>query len=113
MEDFFSSVGNVRDVRIITDSRTGRSKGIAYVEFWERETVPLALGLSGQRLFGAPLIIQLTQANLNRESMKGVGGAMGFTPIPAYGPLKLCVSNLHPSINEDMLGAIFDPFGKV
>uniref|UniRef100_A0A914BW18 RRM domain-containing protein n=1 Tax=Acrobeloides nanus TaxID=290746 RepID=A0A914BW18_9BILA len=113
LEDFFSSVGNVRDVRIITDSRTGRSKGIAYVEFWERETVPLALGLSGQRLFGAPLIIQLTQANLNRESMKGVGGAMGFTPIPAYGPLKLCVSNLHPSITEEMLLAIFDPFGKI
>ena len=41
LETFFSSVGNVRDVRIITDSRTGRSKGIAYVEFWERESVAL------------------------------------------------------------------------
>lgn len=41
LEDFFSSVGNVRDVRIITDSRTGRSKGIAYVEFWNKESVAL------------------------------------------------------------------------
>ena len=35
LEEFFSSVGAVRDVRIITDSRTGRSKGICYVEFWD------------------------------------------------------------------------------
>ncbi|VDK54257.1 unnamed protein product, partial [Cylicostephanus goldi] len=41
LEEFFSAVGSVRDVRIITDSRTGRSKGIAYVEFWEEESVPL------------------------------------------------------------------------
>lgn len=41
LEEFFSSVGSVRDVRIITDSRTGRSKGIAYVEFWEKESVAL------------------------------------------------------------------------
>jgi len=41
LEDFFGSVGTVRDVRIITDSKTRKSKGIAYVEFWEREGVPL------------------------------------------------------------------------
>jgi RNA-binding protein 39 len=41
LEEFFSSVGHVRDVRIITDSKTRRSKGIAYVEFWEIEAVSL------------------------------------------------------------------------
>lgn len=41
LEDFFSSVGHVRDVRIITDSKTRRSKGIAYVEFWEKDGVAL------------------------------------------------------------------------
>ena len=45
LEQFFAAVGNVRDVRIITDSRTGRSKGIAYVEFWERESVALVITL--------------------------------------------------------------------
>lgn len=52
LEDFFSSVGHVRDVRIITDSRTGRSKGIGYVEFWEEESVALGLALNGQKLLG-------------------------------------------------------------
>ncbi|PIO60742.1 splicing factor, CC1-like family [Teladorsagia circumcincta] len=55
LEEFFSAVGSVRDVRIITDSRTGRSKGIAYVEFWEEESVPLGLALSGQKLLESML----------------------------------------------------------
>lgn len=41
LEDFFSVVGKVNDVRIITDAKTRRSKGIAYVEFVEVESVPL------------------------------------------------------------------------
>lgn len=57
LEEFFSAVGSVRDVRIITDSRTGRSKGIAYVEFWEEESVPLGLALSGQKLLGMLRIV--------------------------------------------------------
>ena len=41
LEEFFSSVGIVRDVRLITDPRTKRSKGIAYVEFKETDSVQL------------------------------------------------------------------------
>lgn len=41
LEDFFSVVGKVNDVRIITDTKTRRSKGIAYVEFVDVESVPL------------------------------------------------------------------------
>lgn len=41
LEDFFSVVGKVNDVRIITDTKTRRSKGIAYVEFCDVESVPL------------------------------------------------------------------------
>lgn len=41
LEDFFSVVGKVNDVRIITDAKTRRSKGIAYVEFVDVESVPL------------------------------------------------------------------------
>uniref|UniRef100_A0A7E4V3K1 RRM domain-containing protein n=1 Tax=Panagrellus redivivus TaxID=6233 RepID=A0A7E4V3K1_PANRE len=114
LEKFFGAVGNVRDVRIITDSRTGRSKGIAYVEFWEKESVSLALGLNKQRLLGAPLIIQHSGAERNRQAAQTLGGALGFSSsFNSTGPMNLIVENLHPDINNKMLLEIFDPFGKV
>ncbi|VDM66529.1 unnamed protein product [Strongylus vulgaris] len=133
LEEFFSAVGSVRDVRIITDSRTGRSKGIAYVEFWEEESVPLGLALSGQKLLGnlfscfpllastclkfhilgAPLVIQRTCAERNRAANATIGTSLGFGPAPSKGPCKLHVSQLHPNITESMLDGIFDAFGRV
>lgn len=41
LEEFFSSVGKVRDVRLITCNKTRRFKGIAYIEFRDPESVPL------------------------------------------------------------------------
>lgn len=41
LEEFFSSVGKVRDVRLITCNKTKRFKGIAYIEFRDPESVPL------------------------------------------------------------------------
>lgn len=41
------------------DNKTRRSKGIAYVEFGDSESVPLALGLTGQRLLGVPILVQV------------------------------------------------------
>ncbi|VDO23880.1 unnamed protein product, partial [Haemonchus placei] len=113
LEEFFSAVGSVRDVRIITDSRTGRSKGIAYVEFWEEESVPLGLALSGQKLLGAPLVIQRTCAERNRAANATIGTSLGFGPAPSKGPCKLHVQQLHPNITESMLDGIFDAFGRV
>lgn len=41
LQEFFSSVGKVRDVRLITCNKTKRFKGIAYIEFRDPESVPL------------------------------------------------------------------------
>lgn len=41
LEEFFSSVGKVRDVRLITCNKTKRFKGIAYIEFKDPESVAL------------------------------------------------------------------------
>lgn len=41
LEDFFSSVGKVRDVRMIVCNKTRRFKGIAYIEFKDPESVAL------------------------------------------------------------------------
>lgn len=114
LEEFFSSVGAVRDVRIITDSRTGRSKGICYVEFWDEESVPLGLALNGQRLMGAPLQIQRTCAERNRAANSSMASTLGFVaPGATKGPAHLVVENLHPKIESSMLRGIFDSFGRI
>ena len=41
LEEFFSSVGKVQDVRLITCNKTRRFKGISYVEFKDPESVTL------------------------------------------------------------------------
>lgn len=109
LEEFFSAVGKVKDVRIITDNKTRRSKGIAYIEFREVDSVAMALGLTGQRLLGVPIIVQVSQAEKNRQS----AAAAGVQQKGAGGPMRLYVGSLHFNITEDMLRGIFEPFGKV
>lgn len=113
LEEFFSAVGAVRDVRIITDSRTGRSKGICYVEFWDEESVPLGLALNGQRLMGAPLQIQRTCAERNRAANSSVASTLGFVAPGNKGPTHVLVENLHPKIDEKMIRDIFESFGRI
>ncbi|KAK7828037.1 hypothetical protein U0070_013663, partial [Myodes glareolus] len=48
LEEFFSTVGKVQDVRMIFDRNSRCSKGIAYVEFVDVSLVPLAIGLTDQ-----------------------------------------------------------------
>uniref|UniRef100_A0A2K6V0W2 RRM domain-containing protein n=1 Tax=Saimiri boliviensis boliviensis TaxID=39432 RepID=A0A2K6V0W2_SAIBB len=97
LEDVFSAVDKVRDVR-----------GIAYVAFCEIQSVPLAIGLTGQRLLGAPFTVQASQAKKKRLAamannlQKGTGG-----------PVRLHVGSLHFNVTEDMLRGIFEPFGKI
>lgn len=86
LEEFFQKVGQVCDVKMISDRNSRRSKGIAYVEFYdESSVVPVspaiyialascdtdnifvqALSLTGQKLFGVPIIVQPTMAEKNR-----------------------------------------------
>ncbi|XP_028849552.1 RNA-binding protein 39b [Denticeps clupeoides] len=108
LEDFFSAVGKVRDVRMISDRNSRRSKGIAYVEFLEASSVPLAIGLTGQRLLGVPIIVQASQAEKNRAAAMANNLQKGSS-----GPMRLYVGSLHFNITEDMLRGIFEPFGRI
>ena len=39
LEEFFQKVGQVCDVKMISDRNSRRSKGIAYVEFYDEKSV--------------------------------------------------------------------------
>uniref|UniRef100_A0A671RLX0 RNA-binding protein 39-like n=1 Tax=Sinocyclocheilus anshuiensis TaxID=1608454 RepID=A0A671RLX0_9TELE len=108
LEELFSAVGKVRDVRIISDRNSRRSKGIAYIEFVDATSVPLAIGLSGQRLLGVPIIVQASQAEKNRAAALANNLQKGSS-----GPMRLYVGSLHFNITEDMLRGIFEPFGRI
>ncbi|XP_029467369.1 RNA-binding protein 39 isoform X4 [Rhinatrema bivittatum] len=108
LEEFFSTVGKVRDVRMISDRNSRRSKGIAYVEFVDVSSVPLAIGLTGQRVLGVPIIVQASQAEKNRAAALANNLQKG-----SAGPMRLYVGSLHFNITEDMLRGIFEPFGRI
>ncbi|XP_035488008.1 RNA-binding protein 39a isoform X2 [Scophthalmus maximus] len=111
LEDFFSAVGKVRDVRMISDRNSRRSKGIAYIEFTEATSVPLAIGLTGQRLLGVPIIVQASQAEKNRAA--AAAAAANNLQKGTSGPMRLYVGSLHFNITEEMLRGIFEPFGRI
>lgn len=67
----------VRDVRIVTDKVTGRSKGIGYVELMSEDLVEKAINLSGNIIYGIPILVQLTEAARNR----GEGASTAMAPI--------------------------------
>lgn len=96
-------------MRLIADNKTRRSKGICYVEFADIESVPLAIGLSGQKILGVPIIVQPSQAEKNRVQAAAAQQQQKSTE----GPLRLYVGSLHFNITEDMLRGIFEPFGRV
>ncbi|XP_072363698.1 RNA-binding protein 39-like [Scyliorhinus torazame] len=108
LADFFRSAGKVRDVKIISDRSSRRSKGIAYVEFYEMDSVALAISLSGSRLLGIPIIVQASQAEKNRTNTLASAQQKGLA-----GPTRLYVGSLHSNITEEMLKGIFQPFGKI
>uniref|UniRef100_A0A8D0A089 RNA binding motif protein 39a n=1 Tax=Sander lucioperca TaxID=283035 RepID=A0A8D0A089_SANLU len=110
LEDFFSAVGNVRDVRMISDRNSRKSKGIAYIEFVEATSVPLAIGLTGQRLLGVPIIVQASQAEKNRAAAAAAANSLQKG---SAGPMRLYVGSLHFNITEEMLRGIFEPFGRI
>ncbi|CAJ1378861.1 unnamed protein product [Effrenium voratum] len=104
----------VRDVQIIRDARTGRSKGLAYVEFYLQEATLKALALSGQPVKGQAVRVQPSQAEKNRAA-QAAKASIHYTA-PRETPLRLYVGGLTDSlanISEEELKKLFSPFGEI
>jgi hypothetical protein len=102
----FSKAGPVRDAKMIADRNSRRSKGIAYVEFVEPESVAAALAMNGERMGPAPLIIMMTQSEKNRQA------ALKEKEALAGGPCRVAVVNLPPDLTSAQLRVLFEPFAE-
>jgi len=111
---FSTNAGKVRDVQIIRDARTGRSKGLAYIEFYLQESTLKALALSGQPIKQQAVRVQPSQAEKNRAA-QAAKASISFTA-PRETPLRLYVGGLTDSlanISEEELKKLFSPFGEI
>ena len=114
--EFFSQAGKVRDIRLIRDQRSNKSKGVGYVEFQDAASVMNALALNGIAFKGQPLLVQSSMAEKNRlaQASKNVAAAasmMGGTA-PSE-PTKLQVSELHAELKDGDVSEVFAPFGEL
>ncbi|XP_027352758.1 RNA-binding protein 39 isoform X1 [Abrus precatorius] len=111
--EFFSKAGKVRDVRLIMDRNSRRSKGVGYIEFYDAMSVPMAIALSGQLLLGQPVMVKPSEAEKNLVQSNTTSGGAGIAG--PYGAVdrKLYVGNLHFNMTESQLREIFEPFGPV
>lgn len=92
----------MREVRLITDKYTKKSKGFGYVEFYQKESVEKALSLSGSQLMGKTVYVELSEAEKNIEASSDVRAST-----------RIYISNLYYEVTEDMLKNIFEKFGDI
>ncbi|RDX94589.1 RNA-binding protein 39, partial [Mucuna pruriens] len=113
--EFFSRAGKVRDVRLIMDRNSRRSKGVGYIEFYDVMSVPMAIALSGQPLLGQPVMVKPSEAekNLVQSTTSVASGPTGLIGPYSGGARRLYVGNLHISITEADLRRVFEAFGLV
>lgn len=83
---------------------------VGYVEFKDEESVTAALQLTGQKLLGIPIIVQLTEAEKNRQVRNADGTSSHPHSVPFH---RLYVGNIHFSITEQDLQNVFEPFGEL
>ncbi|KAM7217180.1 hypothetical protein V8F06_007471 [Rhypophila decipiens] len=109
LKAFFEKAGPVFEAQIVKDRVSNRSKGVGYVEFESEESVPKALQLTGTQLLGIPVIVQMTEAEKNRQ-VRAEASSSHPNQVPFH---RLYVGNIHFSITEEDLRNVFSPFGEL
>lgn len=118
---FFEKAGHVLDASIVKDKASGRSKGVAYVEFKDTEAVKKAVEMTGEKLLGIPVIVQLTESEKNKADFEqGIAGNSSNEfakkgPRGHEGPVenRIYAGNIHFGVTENELRQIFESFGAI
>ncbi len=72
LRELFSQAGQIKDVALITDRQTGRSKGFGFVEFNTQAEAEKAIEMFNNQDFeGRPLTVNMARP---REERGGGGG---------------------------------------
>ena len=59
--DTFKPFGTIREVRIIQNNKTGRSKGFAFIRFKTANQAEKALKMHGRDLYGRSLVVRIAK----------------------------------------------------
>lgn len=98
----FEACGKVANVRLVMDKMTGRSKGIAYVDFTSKKDYDAALAMRGHSIMGRA--IRVDAASSTKE----------FPNKPKSDPSPiLFIGNLSYNTTEKGLEAAFSKFGPI
>ena len=95
-------------MKLIKDERH-KTQGLAYIEFKHVQSVPLAMGLTGQRVLGRAIVVHHAQADKNRHSEK-LEQAKKNLMKAGTGPYKIRVDKLHKTVTEEQLKMIMGIF---
>ncbi len=97
---YFDRVARVKEVKLIYDKSSNRSKGIAYIEFLFGDSISKALDMNGSIFMGGPLTVEKVNSEMTQDNYVDLSG-------------QLVVSNLHTSILEEDLKDLFEEFGSI
>ncbi len=78
LEELFAPHGEIREIKLIIDRVTGRSKGIAFVEFVNEEDAQKAIeAVNGVELDGRALVVNVARPPAPRQFGGGDRGGFG------------------------------------
>lgn len=78
LTELFAQYGELTNVKLIIDRMTGRSRGIAFVEFASQDQAQAAMeALNGFELDGRALVVNVARPQAPRENRGGFGGPRG------------------------------------
>ncbi len=61
LKKVFSRYGEIETVRVIKNTKTGRSKGFAFVTYVNTKAAKKALGANGQELRGRAMVVRMAK----------------------------------------------------
>lgn len=78
LREIFAEYGEIVDLKLIIDRMSGRSKGIAFVEYASKEMADAAIeAVNGMEVDGRALIVNVARPFQPRERSEGGGGGFG------------------------------------